>query len=90
VADSALVDRFQAAQEKVTTTEQERNLVDAREQTFLENLAAYKAKLKEEGVDPAKIDDEISKIEGDIDQHLTGLEGKLSGTEAPQETANPA
>lgn len=88
-AGSSLIARFQAAQAAVDSAVQDRNRVEARESTFKDELVAFRDRLKQEGIDPANIDQLISEKEAEIEAHLSELEGNLSGEGQPAQETRP-
>lgn len=81
MADQALIERVTQAQALVEEKRKARERAEARADAFRDRLEEFKQKLREEGLDPAKLDDRIKELEAEIDEDLTKLEQALNGTE---------
>lgn len=78
MSDDNLVQRVQAARQNVQQRTQERLRAEASHESLLQDLEAFKLRLRSEGVDPAKLPELIAAAEQDLVTQLTALETALN------------
>ena len=69
-----LKDRLDAAKENVRKAENAKTIAETQKESAEQQVAEVVAKMKEEGVTPETINDEIQKLESKIDEDLAKVE----------------
>jgi len=75
------VERIQAAKAQIEERRAQTQRADAREEQLLTDLETFKQDLRDEGIDPATLDEQIEQTAAQLDTELTKLEKALGGNE---------